>query len=340
MLEVQKYLRSGKTFDDLSADFGIKSSFHPEDPLVILNYDQIESPKTNTIVRECRALTLETTNFDVVARSFSRFFNWGEVQDEMKYFDFTNFNIQSKEDGSLVLIYYFDGKWRANTRGSFADSNMQFQDFTWHEGICKAFGSNLQDAGLALNKDFTYVCEFVSPWNKVVRKYDNPALYLLTMFDPKENHELSISQVDSFADVGGFLRPDVYTFSSIDEIQDYLLQMENDDSTFEGVVIRDSGNRRWKLKSSTYLGLHKLRGNDNIWNPKHLLTFVLSGEGDELLTYFPEAKEVFLELESDVLKAQVSTIETWSDHKDIKDQKEFALAVKDHPFSVLFSHLK
>ena len=91
MLEVQKYLRSGKTFDDLSADFGVKSSFHPEDPLVILNYDQIESPKTNTIVRECRALTLETTNFDVVARSFSRFFNWGEVQDEMKYFDFTNF---------------------------------------------------------------------------------------------------------------------------------------------------------------------------------------------------------------------------------------------------------
>jgi hypothetical protein len=45
MLNVQKYLQSGKTLENLSDDFGIKSNPHPEDGRVILNYDQIDSSK-------------------------------------------------------------------------------------------------------------------------------------------------------------------------------------------------------------------------------------------------------------------------------------------------------
>ena len=59
MLEVQKYLKSGKNIVDLESEFSIKTTFHPNLPLVILNYNQIESPKTETIVRECRALNLK-----------------------------------------------------------------------------------------------------------------------------------------------------------------------------------------------------------------------------------------------------------------------------------------
>ena len=59
MLNVQNYLRSGKTLDDLTDELGIKSTPHENLPLVILNYSQIDSPKTDAIVRECRGLILD-----------------------------------------------------------------------------------------------------------------------------------------------------------------------------------------------------------------------------------------------------------------------------------------
>jgi len=58
MFEVQKFLRDGNSLDDLANDLGIKVTKHETKPLVILNYDQIESPKTHQIVRECRGLIL------------------------------------------------------------------------------------------------------------------------------------------------------------------------------------------------------------------------------------------------------------------------------------------
>ena len=74
----------------------------------------------------------------MVAKGFNRFFNWGEVQEEMADFDFSDFLVQSKEDGSLVLFYFFDGHWRVNTRGSFAQHEIDCQTFTWEEAICHA----------------------------------------------------------------------------------------------------------------------------------------------------------------------------------------------------------
>ncbi len=338
-LEVQKYLQN-KTFDDLNAELGIKVNQHDTLPLVILNYDQIESPKTHPIVRECRALVLHRDTKEVVARSFPRFFNWGEVADEMHLFDFSSVSIQSKEDGSLCLLYHFDGKWRVNTRGSFAQDVMQFHNHTWESAICKAAKvPNLDELGVSLNKDITFVCEFCSPWNKIVRRYDEPCLYLLTAFVTKTGEELAVNQCDGFAKAAGMLRPVVYNFCTIEEIQDFLQGQAEKDPTYEGVVIRDRNNQRWKIKSATYLGLHKLRGEgDNMFNPKHLLPFVMAGEEDELLTYFEEVRPQFYELKARVYEEYADLLEVWADNKDIQDQKEFALKVKHVPFaSVLFS---
>ena len=336
MLNVQQFLQT-KTLDDLTAELGIKVSRHDTLPLVILNYNQIESPKTHPIVRECRALVLHADSKDVVAKSFNRFFNWGEVQDEQGSFDFSDFIVQSKEDGSLVVLYFFDGEWHANTRGSFAVDNMEFQSFTWRDAFCKALGiTGLSELKGKLDEGVSYICEFCSPWNKIVRRYDQPQMYLLTAF--RGVVELLPEEVDELAG-GLFIRPQRYNFCSIEEIQSFLQEQAANDATFEGVVIRDRHGNRWKIKSATYLGLHKLRGEgDNIWNPKHLLPFILGGEEDELLTYFPEVRSFFFELKAQVLTHYAGLLETWGDHRHVVDQKEFALLVKDKPFaSVLFS---
>lgn len=124
---VQKYLReksielgSQAALSALTDEFAIRTALHPNgDPLVILNYSQIDSSKRHPLVQECRGLTLHLETWDVVARSFPRFFNYGECPDQDKKFDWNNFSAETKEDGSLILLYRFNNEWRVNTRGSF-----------------------------------------------------------------------------------------------------------------------------------------------------------------------------------------------------------------------------
>lgn len=326
MLQVQDYLKT-HTLEELNTSLGIKSTVHPALPLVILNYSQIDSPKTDPIVRECRGLVLEVGTWNLVARAFSRFFNWGEVQEEMKLFDFSNCSTQTKEDGSLALIYRYRDEWRINTRGSFAEDPMQFQTFTWKEAIVQALGvANLQK--VRLHPDYTYVCEFCSPWNKVVRRYTMPDLYLLSMFQGE--YELSIDECDDAWALRPdlLLRPQQFKFNNIEQVQEHLAKQAECDPTYEGVVIRDWQNFRWKVKSPTYLGLHRLKGEgDNIFNPKHLLPFVLTGEKDELLTYFPECQSAYQDTEKKVQDAFAQLQAVWEQYYAIPSQKDFALAI-------------
>jgi hypothetical protein len=346
MLKVQEFLQT-KTFDDLNAELGIVVKRHDTLPLCIVNYDQIDSPKTHPIVRECRGLVLHADTKAVVAKSFDRFFNWGEVQEEMPLFDFSDFIVQSKEDGSLVVLYWSDDaeSWMANTRGSFAVDLMQHSDLTWQQGIMQALGVEHPEHLLgSLNYGYTYICEFCSPWNKVVRRYDKPVMYLLTAFEG--TRELTWDEADAeharlatSYEVPKLLRPTRYDFKTIEDVQVFLHTQAAADPTFEGVVIRDKHGHRWKIKSATYLGLHRLRGEgDNLFAPKNLLPFVMSGEDDELLTYYPEVTEAYLKLKAEVDKEYATLLETWADTKDIADQKTFALAIKDRTVysSVLF----
>jgi tRNA splicing ligase len=338
MLATQQYLKS-KSFDELTAELGVTVKRHESLPLAILNYDQIESPKTHPVIRECRGLVLHADTHEIVAKSFNRFFNWGEVADEMSSFDFSDFVVQSKEDGSLVLLYHFEGEWHANTRNSFALDKIEFQNFSWRDAFCKALGiSSMSELKGKLDTRYTYVCEFCSPWNKIVRRYEKPTMYLLAMFEG--SRELTWDELRQQEHLLGLVQHvNHYEFKSVEEIQAFLQQQGRDDPTFEGVVIRDRHGHRWKIKSATYLGFHRLRGEgDNLYNPKHLLPFIMAGEEDELLTYFSEVSETFYKLKSKVQGYYIDLLETWADHRHIQDQKEFALKVKDKKFaSVLFN---
>lgn len=328
MFEVQKYLLSGKTHADLNQEFGIIVNPHPELPLVILNYNQLESPKTHPLVRDCRGLVLHSLTHDLAARSFSRFFNWGEHQEEMKEFDFSDFHAHTKEDGSLVLIYNFENRWFAATRNSFGNLQIKDCEYSWAEVILKALQlGDLEELSSFLNPKYCYICELCSPWTKVIRKYDKPELYLLTVFDGYQ--ELPVSIVDEIYSSTKYLfsRPHRYSFTSIEEIKEFLESQAKGDPTFEGVVICDKKFQRHKIKNPKYLSLHFLYGNGNIFLPKYLLPFVLDGDRDELLTYFPEAEKRYNAVEGKVTIAYNELLEIWKQTWQIENQKEFALSI-------------
>lgn len=328
MLLVQQYLHSGKTLSDLSTDFGIVVAEHPELPLVILNYDQIESKKTCPLSRECRALVLHKEDFSLVGRSFPRFFNWGEVQEEMGDFDWSKYIVEHKHDGSLFVVSNFNSQWIGSTRGSFGFGKINHYDITWQQAWSYGLGvKQWEHVDEFLLNGITYIFEFCSPWNKIVANYGVPKLYLLTAF--MGYNELSWDQVDRLQ--GPWERPQRYEFGDIDQIISFLSEQEGQ---FEGVVIRDKDNRRWKIKNPKYLSLHRMRGNgDDLFNPKNLLPFILKNETDELLTYFPEVKPA-IKFYKDQVDNLLDTAATLWDNASVEvAQKDFALKVKDHPLS-------
>jgi hypothetical protein len=96
-LEIQRYLRSGKTLEDLESEYAIKHSSVGD--LFIFNYSQIDSPKTERIVRECRGVILQSPNWDLVSYPFFRFFNSSEVPELHEDFNYEFATAFEKIDG-------------------------------------------------------------------------------------------------------------------------------------------------------------------------------------------------------------------------------------------------
>lgn len=325
---VQDYIKQNG-LDKLIEEYSIRTCFHESLPLVILNYDQLESPKTDPIVSECRGLVLELGTWNLVARAFPRFFNWGEVQEKMADFNWPC-SATSKEDGSLGILYYYKG-WRFNTRGSFGGGFVNFSDITWTELFCRAIGKQLDEIDLP---KVTYIFELTSVYNKVVRLYENPGAYLLTAFDGEDEIDITTVYNQMLQANLDVKLPEVHSFSSAKQVYDNLLKRAETDPTFEGYVLYD-GKDRWKIKSDTYVALHHMRGEDNLFNPKYQIPFILKGETSEVITYFPEAEESITKNQEIIECALDRLIKLWYKTKHIESPRDFGLAVGREPFSSL-----
>jgi hypothetical protein len=340
LFHTQNWLRSNNfDYAKLQDQLGIKPTFHPTDNRVILNYSQIDSPKSNEIVRECRGLVLDKTNGDLVARAFPRFFNWGELEHEEKWFVWENCYVNHKEDGSLILLYYYNGEWHINTRGSFGQGEVIKGLMTWRELFEAAF-TDFHVFKQIADKSFTYVFELCSQYNKVVRQYPNPTLYLLSAYNG--HHELNPEVVDCIAAEYGLNRPLTVKCNDIFDAMGYICKLEVNDKTFEGVVIRDINNKRWKVKNPSYIALHRLADNGNLMSAKKLLPLVLTGEIDEIITYFPEIKDRLYALKAELEREFKMVDNIWFCHHDQPSQKKFAQTVlKETKFShILFEARK
>lgn len=303
-MQVLDYLKN-KSVTDLVQENSLRVTPHPTLPLTIYNYDQIDSPRTGP-ARDCRSLVLDN-NGKLVSRSFSRFFNIGEFSEELNEFNWSNgILVQEKLDGSLISFFYYDG-WHVRTRGSWANDNMQFQDFTWKDAILKALDlGSLDQLDNYLDRRLTYVCEFCSPWNKIVRYYPNPVVYFLSAFEGATELHWEDDRVgyrSLHQEI--FLDTPVYYLYSLPEIVDFIQKKESKDKTWEGCVIRDCKNRRWKLKSSNYVLAHKIVTG---LTDKNLIEAIATGIIDEWWKDLPD--EWFKEVreKSQIYKSQFHEI--------------------------------
>lgn len=344
-LNVQKFLRGGGTLEQLKETRGINAVRHNTLPLYIINYDMIDSPKSDSIVRECRQLVLEDGTWDVVNKSYSRFFNLGEMQEEFEKFDWKSCVGSSKEDGSIMSLFRYEGEWFIITRGSWANGYMIDNKTTWAEMFHSILPME-KIKSLNLDPTLCYVFEMCSFVNKVVRKYPTPTLYLLTIFDKNTHQELSKIESDTVAHFMDVKRPEFYKFNSQAEVEALLKEKEETDPTWEGFVLKDGNGLRFKAKTRTYFSLHQMHANGNIFLPKYLVPWALKEDPAELLVYFPETEPYLKPVKDKIDSAWSSLKSTWEENwsiglNDGKDgQKKFALTVKSNSFSSILFRLR
>lgn len=321
--------------------FGIRAKEYPEFDLILLNYDQIESPKTHPITRECRSLVIDY-NLNVVSRSFDRFFNLGEGECEV---DFSNAIAFEKADGSLISVYHVPAlnQWHMRTRGTaFAEAQLP-STRSFQEAILETleitFGE-FQEKMSGIDPTLTFIFEFISPENRIVTRYNEPQLVLLGVRE-KTGKYPSYMNGRCLNNVIEVLTKDI-GFKNIRAARSMPVTSENEvlaavselRDLEEGFVVLDEKNgTRVKIKSPGYLIAHRIRGEG--LSPKRAAELVAIGEEEEFLAYFEEDREYFqpfIEARDELLN-QVE--EVFDSTKNIEDQKMFALAVKDYLFSAL-----
>jgi hypothetical protein len=322
MLKVQQYLRDGNPLDALAAELGIATFRHPELPLVGLKY-QSHAPKSHPLVRECRGLVLEAGSWDVVAKPFDRFYNAGEDPDAFAAFNWSRLTCQAKEDGSLPIVYAYRGAWHVNSSGSFGHARVSFSGQTWARLFWAASGL---EPG-RLDPRSTYVFELCSPYTRVVRAYPRTTAYLLSMFETATCRERAVEEAMEEAARLGVPTPETYRLGSMAEIASFLAERERADPTFEGVIIRDDADLRFKIKTRTYLEAHHAEGGGNLFHPKRLVPLVLSGEVDEVIAYYPEVREAAGRVRAEVEAAWEGLRSVWERTWRIEEQKQFARAI-------------
>lgn len=314
----------------------VKTSRHTTYPnLVLLKYDMINSPMGDALTQQCRGIILdEADNWKVVSYPYNKFFNYGEGH--AAEIDWKSARVYEKLDGSIMTLYFYNGQWQVASNGS-PDANGP-TPYNRDKTFRMLFWQTYQEMGYSLPKDtnMCYMFELMSPENRVVIPYKTNKLVLhgARYVTPK----MAFAELDPqvIAEENGWECVKTYPLNDINSVLAMAETMKGIEN--EGFVVCDKNFNRLKLKVKGYLALHHLKGTMTL---RRLMEMVQSNEGEEFLAYFPEYRNEFTALRNK-FEALTSKAEAdYEKHKAIESQKDFAMAVKDYPYSAgMFSTRK
>jgi RNA ligase len=221
---------------------------HPTLPLIIWNYsEKVQYDNLwDDITTQTRGLVTDDKG-NIVARPFKKFFN----DSEKKHTPTPDFDVYEKMDGSLGILFYYEGEWVLATRGSFTSDQS-----------VKGFEMLQKYEYQKLHKDYTYLFEIIYDDNRIVVKYDYEDLILLGMIHTKTGYEVDLYGEGSDVRLKNMINNLGFkVVKKYDGINDYSVLKEIIKDDEEGFVVKFSNGDRMKVKGEEYLRLHKIMTN-------------------------------------------------------------------------------
>lgn len=226
---------------------------HPTLPISIWNYSrscQYEN-KWDEITKQCRGLILDNEG-NVVAKGFNKFFNIEEHKPE----EIPNepFEVFEKLDGSLGILFWFQGKWILATKGSFISE----QSVKARQILESKYNYE------PLPKGYTTLVEIIYPENRIVCDYEGEeSLIVLSMISNASGKELDYSSLLQVCEETKM--PVVKRYDGISDFKTLKSLISKDR---EGYVVRFRNGFRIKIKGEEYVRLHRILtgfSNVDIW---------------------------------------------------------------------------
>jgi hypothetical protein len=325
MLEIQKFLENF-SINDLKEKFSIQVKQHPNySNLLLFNYSQVDSPFKELIVRESRGLILDSSdNWKIINFPYLKFFNYGEGKDFCSNFNFSNYKIYEKLDGTLVSLWYYDDKWHVSTKG-MPDAggkvnnkiDLIFNELFWH-----VFDELKYNTGV-LHKDYNYFFELCTPHNQVIVKHKYNNLVLHGARNRLNGQEINPTNIEALTDTFNIVKE--LNFKDLNEV--LKVSQHLDGIKDEGFILVDDSFNRLKIKSPNYVNLAYLKNSTN--NIKTLIKIIVNNESSEFLTYFPDIKPEYTRLLDLYTKLLLRLHFLHFQFNNIESQKEFAVQIKD-----------
>ena len=279
MLNLQKFIFAHENCRELLAEKPSCIKIVEEGNLVLFKYSQLDSDFFNPIVQECRGIILEKGTWRVVAYPFKKFFNFGEAY--AAEIDWESAVVETKEDGYLIKVYYYDGEWRVGTNGTISAENAELNSGPY-KNFRELFDAAAEKCGFdfsRLNRYYTYVLELCSEFNIIICPQSEMRLIHI---GTRNNRTFQEVEVDI-----GIPHPQRYALSSL---EDCIAMAKTFDFTKEGFVVKDKNYNRIKVKSEDYVRVHRLANNGSM-TEERAIELIRANELDEFFTYFPHYKE-------------------------------------------------
>jgi len=255
----------------------INITHHPTLPLVIYNYSKFAmyEEKFNDILEKCRGLICDEQD-NIIARPFEKFYNYEELPDT-SVIPHLPFEIYDKLDGSLGILYWWDGTAYMATRGSFSSDQAMHANTLLRTRYSERINR--------LDHTKTYLFEIIYPGDLHVVSYNGmDELVLLAIIDTETGEEEDIYSLED-----KFILPRRY-----DGISNWLQIRELvPGDNREGFVIKFQNNFRLKLKYAEYFELHSLMYG---LSEKVVLEHIVNGTiGDisDTIAKFEEEQQIF-----------------------------------------------
>lgn len=270
-----------------------------------------------------RGLVLDLESRSIVATPFPKFFNYGEgmaPSEPMAPLPDEPFTVTDKVDGSLIIVFFHGGEWRAITRGSFTSHQAKWAQ----EWLSVGPGQDYLDV---FTPGHTYLFEAIYPENRIVVPYDFAGLVLLSAYDERGAEYDRASLEELAQDAGERVVGIVTAGSSIDDLLEIAKSLSADQ---EGFVVRFASGRRVKIKGEEYCRIHRLVSRVT---PLAVFDLLIAGDDPvkvarELPEEFRRDFETIHEILSSQLAALVANVTTAKASTDHLADKELGLWVQ------------
>ena len=229
---------------------------HPEKDLYLVKYIHLGIDWSIEGALDARGLILDSSG-NIVARPYKKFFNYKELEGredlpehirQLSDWKDEEYEVQEKVDGSLIIVFFYQGEMVVASSGSFASEHVELAKKLINTYKNKTHSHSLEEGIINASKatpNLVFLFELVSPRYQIVINYPKEELILHDILN--DGKTIGRIIVERIADNFGIKTPQLYNFT-----KDELEKAQSELKDVEGFVVKFESGYMLKIKTEDY----------------------------------------------------------------------------------------